>query len=488
MSLELLIASGARAGHRERLDAPHITIGRHPDNAFRFDPERDLDVSARHAEIVARDGAWVLRDVGSRNGTWVNGARLAGEHALRAGDVVAFGEHGPTVQVVEAREAGSGKREAEGAGGQGPGAGDGPRSASVRAHSAQSRAVGGADAPPRAQSAPDSRVPSPESRALPASRFPLPALVGALLAVGVAGAYWMGGRGSRARESRLAALARANDSLAHSYAQRVASLSGRVQGLDSSLAASKAVTDTLRGTLSSARPGARADSLAAELHALESRRNAMLTAAQVDYSAIADRNGPAVTLIAVEWRDGSMFSGSGFCVRDDGTIVTNRHLVARAGGERPTRIAVIFSDTKAWLPAHVVSVSGDADLAVLHLDADGPFPTVAGVAPSAAAARVGKAVAIIGYPLGTETPMEGSGTRITARSTLVAGTVSKNLATVLQIDAYAGEGSSGSPVFDTAGEVVGVVYGGARESGGRIVYAVPSGEVRKVVGALGPSR
>jgi len=66
---------------------------------------------------------------------------------------------------------------------------------------------------------------------------------------------------------------------------------------------------------------------------------------------------------------------------------------------------------------------------------------------------------------------------ITARSSLSAGTVSKNLATVLQVDAYAGEGSSGSPVFDAKGHVIGVVYGAARESQGRIVYAVPGSAV-----------
>ena len=72
--------------------------------------------------------------------------------------------------------------------------------------------------------------------------------------------------------------------------------------------------------------------------------------------------------------------------------------------------------------------------------------------------------------------------KITARSTLVAGTLSKSLSDVLQIDAYAGQGSSGSPVFNSAGSVIGVVYGGARESAGRIVYAVPVDDVAALVG------
>jgi S1-C subfamily serine protease len=404
----------------------------------------------------------------------VNDVRVARAHVLRSGDVVSFGEAGPRVEIA------------------------------IRADDESAAAARpAASAPP----APPSPAPSP---AEPLTTAPRPArrdtteriamavgehtrtlrralaVLSALLVIAVAAAYWMGHREVQARSAELRALSRANDSLARVYAERVATLAGRVDGLDSSLAASVAERDALRRALASGRSGrsaggAHADSLAAELRALESRRHAMLTAAQVDYSRIAERNGGAVTLIAVEWGDGTMFSGSGFCVRSDGAIVTNRHLVARPGGERPTRIAVIFSDTKAWLPAHVVTVSDAADLALIQVDAEGPFPAVAGVAPSAAGTPVGKSVAIIGYPLGTDTPMEGSGTRITARSSLVAGTVSKNLPTVLQIDAYAGEGSSGSPVFDTAGNVVGVVYGGARESGGRIVYAVPSDAVGQII-------
>jgi S1-C subfamily serine protease len=52
--------------------------------------------------------------------------------------------------------------------------------------------------------------------------------------------------------------------------------------------------------------------------------------------------------------------------------------------------------------------------------------------------------------------------------------VSKVIDGTLQLDGFAAQGSSGSPVFDARGFVVGVIYGGATESGGRIVYAVPA--------------
>jgi S1-C subfamily serine protease len=135
---------------------------------------------------------------------------------------------------------------------------------------------------------------------------------------------------------------------------------------------------------------------------------------------------------------------------------------------------LIFSDTKRWVPAHVTKVSSDADLAFLQIDEAGTYPAITPPSASAKPPAVGAPAAIIGYPLGIDTPMEGSGTQVTARSTLAAGTLSKVLDDVIQMDAYAGEGSSGSPVFDADGNVIGVVYGGAREAAGRIVYAVPA--------------
>lgn len=51
----------------------------------------DLTVSRRHAVLHYRDGVWALQDVGSRNGTTVNGVRV-GRSQIRAGDRVGFGD------------------------------------------------------------------------------------------------------------------------------------------------------------------------------------------------------------------------------------------------------------------------------------------------------------------------------------------------------------------------------------------------------------
>jgi FHA domain/Domain of unknown function (DUF1707) len=50
----------------------------------------DDTVSRRHAELRAEDGRWIVRDLGSSNGTWVNGRRVM-EAEVRPGDVLHLG-------------------------------------------------------------------------------------------------------------------------------------------------------------------------------------------------------------------------------------------------------------------------------------------------------------------------------------------------------------------------------------------------------------
>ncbi|NDJ79160.1 MAG: FHA domain-containing protein, partial [Chloroflexi bacterium] len=77
------------------LDRSVITIGRRHDNTIVLDDSR---ISRQHAQLRYRQGAFVLYDLGSRGGTFVNGARIT-EVALRPGDVIALA--GVTVVYVE---------------------------------------------------------------------------------------------------------------------------------------------------------------------------------------------------------------------------------------------------------------------------------------------------------------------------------------------------------------------------------------------------
>src|SRR5439155_22132019 len=56
------------------------------------------DVSSRHAAIVRHDTTFRVRDLGSKNGTFVNGARVVDEVILHDGDVIGFGPQGPAVE------------------------------------------------------------------------------------------------------------------------------------------------------------------------------------------------------------------------------------------------------------------------------------------------------------------------------------------------------------------------------------------------------
>jgi pSer/pThr/pTyr-binding forkhead associated (FHA) protein len=78
------------AGGEFRVDSAPLTIGRGGQNDLVLDG--DEFASARHARIESRrDGVWV-QDLGSTNGTYVNGERVAGSYRLAPGDVLRVGE------------------------------------------------------------------------------------------------------------------------------------------------------------------------------------------------------------------------------------------------------------------------------------------------------------------------------------------------------------------------------------------------------------
>lgn len=99
MKVVVDIVAGARAGQRLTLDSARpIRFGRAPDNDVAFDAERDRGASGRHAEL-RRDGdlLW-LYDLGSANGTRLQGQSVA-KAAVPPGAEIEFGAGGPRVRV-----------------------------------------------------------------------------------------------------------------------------------------------------------------------------------------------------------------------------------------------------------------------------------------------------------------------------------------------------------------------------------------------------
>ncbi len=88
--LVVLKSPALKEGEERLLDSRALTLGRGGQNDVKLD--KDEFTSARHAKIEPRrDGVWV-EDIGSTNGTYVNGARLTREQKLSPGDVVRVGE------------------------------------------------------------------------------------------------------------------------------------------------------------------------------------------------------------------------------------------------------------------------------------------------------------------------------------------------------------------------------------------------------------
>jgi serine phosphatase RsbU (regulator of sigma subunit) len=83
----LVLLSGSHKGKVYRLEGEGV-LGRDPGVEYSID---DPTVSRRHAEMVKSGEGWRLRDLGSANGTEINGVRLIGDKALRDGDVIGLG-------------------------------------------------------------------------------------------------------------------------------------------------------------------------------------------------------------------------------------------------------------------------------------------------------------------------------------------------------------------------------------------------------------
>ena len=94
---QLIMRSGPTPGASFTLEGDQMDVGRDSTNEIVIN---DAEISRRHARLTFQGGKYVLEDLGSTNGTFVNGQRLAGPRVLKSGEVVSFGEQ--IVMVFEA--------------------------------------------------------------------------------------------------------------------------------------------------------------------------------------------------------------------------------------------------------------------------------------------------------------------------------------------------------------------------------------------------
>lgn len=160
--------------------------------------------------------------------------------------------------------------------------------------------------------------------------------------------------------------------------------------------------------------------------------------------------------------------GSGVVVVDRGTILTSLHVVAGSG-----RIRVVFADGLES-DARIVGQQPESDLAVLQADTV-PDDLAAAVMRPRADLQPGEHVVAVGFPFGIG-PSVTAGVVSGLKRQYRAPTGERVLSDLIQFDAAVNPGSSGGPLLNAFGEVVGIVTAMLDPGGGGfagIGFAVP---------------
>ncbi|HEX2697866.1 MAG TPA: FHA domain-containing protein [Anaerolineales bacterium] len=100
---QFVMRSGPTPGATFSLEGDQLVIGRDSSSGVAIN---DAEVSRKHARLTFQGGKYVIEDLGSTNGTFVNGQRLASPTVLKSGDVVSLGEQ--IVLMYEALSADAG--------------------------------------------------------------------------------------------------------------------------------------------------------------------------------------------------------------------------------------------------------------------------------------------------------------------------------------------------------------------------------------------
>lgn len=160
--------------------------------------------------------------------------------------------------------------------------------------------------------------------------------------------------------------------------------------------------------------------------------------------------------------------GSGFVWSSEGIIVTNNHVV-----EGASRITVNFSDG-TQVPAKLIGVDPDSDVAVLRVDATKLLAAPIG---TSADLLIGETVIAVGNPFGL------SGTVTTGVVSALGRSVpskDRTFTDFIQTDASINPGNSGGPLLNIEGRVIGIntmIYANAQGIG----FAIPVDRAKKVI-------
>jgi S1-C subfamily serine protease len=164
-------------------------------------------------------------------------------------------------------------------------------------------------------------------------------------------------------------------------------------------------------------------------------------------------------------------SGSGVIVDPSGRILTNHHVV-----ESADRVVVVLQDQRR-IPGHVVGSDPRTDVAIVQLDAPGPYPWLP--LGDSDAIRVGQPVLAVGSPFDFQSSVSLGVVSALGRR----GMGPWNIQDFIQTDAAVNPGSSGGPLVDLDGRVIGLntaIYAPGVEQSSGVSFAVPSNLVARV--------
>lgn len=181
---------------------------------------------------------------------------------------------------------------------------------------------------------------------------------------------------------------------------------------------------------------------------------------------IAKENAPAIVTINVMQPDTSTYEATGFVVTGDGVIVTARHVI-----EGAMYINVTFPNGKVSGPATPIAVAKEVDVAILQIQAKN---LNAVTFASSDAVRPGQEITVIGNPRRLQNTVSSG----------IISQVRKTPSGVLwqQISAPVSHSSSGSPVFNEEGYVVGMAFSFYPGEGNQnLNFSVPSNYIMELL-------